>query len=209
MQNQNDQPISSHKELLSKNNGHPIKEETANRWMKTYKRYERILRSKQAPFTIYYFEKDVIMKLLNQENINIIGIRVYYSITDDGIYELIIYAVNDSGDDLSDNPVVRFDIEPIDQKTALKWRQNYENLENSLSPGCVVIRGHFYGKTCIEKLLKHKNEKKNEEASGMNIYYALTDDIEKELIILAGLSAGENMNTTYSVDFSHRCPPYC
>lgn len=98
---------------------------------------------------------------------------------------------------------------PIEKETAERWMKNYEKKKPN------KIKGHFYGKDQIKKLID------NPESKGIRVYYA-KDDFGGDRLVLVGVAedgtvlwpgtavTGARAGSTYiALDYSQPCPPYC
>lgn len=87
--------------------------------------------------------------------------------------------------------------EEFSLETAAAWTANYR----SVNPN--GIKGHFYGKTNLQKLLAQTN------CVGLRMYYALDDDGVQQMIIV-GVDANQNdLCQGIVLERGSPCPPYC
>jgi len=203
MKNQND-PAKGYKELLSSDDGHLIDPQTAEKWRENYRIVQKTHHSGNKSVEGLVFKKEHIIKIFS--NPDVIGIRIYYGITNEGDKELIIYPVDKLGNDLTAEPLARNDIGIIEKEIAKRWRKNYEYVENNKKSDRVIIKGHFFGKNGILPLVNLS------QCFGIMIYYGLNNHGEKELLIYAVESNWKHIELEKPInplDYSKKCPPYC
>lgn len=86
---------------------------------------------------------------------------------------------------------------PIDRAQAKRWTANYR------ASGRGKTNSHLFGAETVRKLLEQ------EGCVGMRIYYALDDNGEQQLLLIATDSEGSDLNESEVLDLSHPCPPEC
>ncbi|HEY8934928.1 MAG TPA: hypothetical protein VIM65_06885 [Cyclobacteriaceae bacterium] len=101
---------------------------------------------------------------------------------------------------------------PISKETAERWIQNHRDKH----PHKDEIRARFFGTNIIEEILHQ------DLCVGIRIYYATSDEGEKQLLLVGTREDGSNIwpdgagdstitskATGIIADASSPCPPYC
>jgi hypothetical protein len=86
----------------------------------------------------------------------------------------------------------------IPLSTAAEWTANYR-----ASAGSNATIAHFFGKDAVKALLEQQN------AVGMRLYYALDGDGNKQMIITAVDSDGNDLYEGDLLEMSLPCPENC
>jgi hypothetical protein len=86
---------------------------------------------------------------------------------------------------------------PIDRAKAKRWTAKYR------SSGRGRTNSHLFGFDTVKNLLNQ------EGCVGMRIYYALNDEGEQQLLLVATDVNGNDLKDSEILDFSHACPPDC
>lgn len=94
----------------------------------------------------------------------------------------------------------------LDLTMARQWAQNFRNANPN------DVRSHYFGRDILDKILAQPG------CIGIRAYYALTDNKEKELLIVGVDQQGNSMLPSSAViqpgensimDVSFPCPPFC
>lgn len=86
---------------------------------------------------------------------------------------------------------------PIDRAKAKRWTANYRER------GRGKTNSHLFGAETVKSLLDQK------DCVGLRIYYALNDEGEQQLLLVATDSEGNDLKESEVLDFSSACPPDC
>jgi len=84
---------------------------------------------------------------------------------------------------------------PLDK--ASEWTANYRKANPD------QIKGHYFGRKAIRRLLSQKG------CVGMRVYYALNEEAVKQLIIVGVDAHGDDLYEGLLAERSKPCPPVC
>lgn len=86
---------------------------------------------------------------------------------------------------------------PIDRAKAKRWTANYRGR------GQGKTKSHLFGAETVKGLLDQDG------CIGMRIYYALNDEGEQQLLLVATDENGDDLKDSEILDKSMNCPPDC
>ncbi|MFD2514937.1 hypothetical protein ACFSRY_13755 [Pontibacter locisalis] len=91
---------------------------------------------------------------------------------------------------------------PIALDQAASWTANYRRNAAAGENG-VVIKGHFYGKDILQKILDQPG------CMGIRIYHARDGRGQRQLVLVGANAEGEDMVEGTVADSGKLCPPDC
>lgn len=92
---------------------------------------------------------------------------------------------------------------PIDKATAAKWTRNYRQGAQPDPVQKAVIKGHFFGREILEKILAQ------EGCMGIRMYHARDERGQRQLVLVGATDDGNDMLEGTIADGSKFCPPDC
>ncbi|WP_266204659.1 hypothetical protein [Pontibacter kalidii] len=91
----------------------------------------------------------------------------------------------------------------IDLATAAKWTRNYRERATPDPVRGVVVKGHFFGREILEKILSQ------EGCMGIRVYHARDERGQRQLVLVGANADGEDMTQGTVADGAKVCPPDC
>lgn len=92
---------------------------------------------------------------------------------------------------------------PIERDIAANWTRNYREKAEPDPVQGVVIKGHFFGREILQKILDQDG------CMGIRMYYARDEKGQQQLILVGATAEGEDMTGGTIADKSRFCPPDC
>jgi len=199
--------------------GDPITLQTALSW------YANYADKSQLAVKAHFFGANVLKKILATTNIK--GIRIYYSIDDDGNNQLLVIGTDDHGYDqvpksgakgisssldfsggLVAEPFTGAEETWMSEDVSTRWIANY----GTQYPQGLIA--HFFGFQIINQILNET------DCIGIRMYYALNDSGVQQILLVGVNSKGENILPLLNggrvedggatiADASYPCPSYC